>query len=43
MSIIINHVNHIYDEDTAMASPALIDVNLKIPDGQFVGLIGHTG
>ncbi len=43
MSIIINHVNHIYDEDTAMPSPALIDVNLKIPDGQFVGLIGHTG
>ncbi|MBE5824933.1 MAG: energy-coupling factor transporter ATPase [Butyrivibrio sp.] len=43
MSIIINHVNHIYDEDTAMASPALVDVNLKIPDGQFVGLIGHTG
>lgn len=43
MSIIVNHVNHIYDEDTAMASPALIDVNLKIPDGQFIGLIGHTG
>ena len=43
MSIIINHVNHIYDEDTAMASSALVDVNLKIPDGQFVGLIGHTG
>ncbi|MBE5830086.1 MAG: energy-coupling factor transporter ATPase [Butyrivibrio sp.] len=43
MSIIVNHVNHIYDEDTAMASPALIDINLKIPDGQFVGLIGHTG
>ncbi len=43
MSIIINHLNYIYDEDTAMAHPALIDVNLKIPDGQFIGLIGHTG
>ena len=43
MSIIFNHVNHIYDEDTAMASAALLDVNLRIPDGQFVGLIGHTG
>ena len=43
MSIILDHVNYIYDEDTAMASPALIDVNLKIPDGQFIGLIGHTG
>ena len=43
MSIILNHVNYIYDEDTAMAHAALVDVNLKIPDGQFIGLIGHTG
>lgn len=43
MSIIVNHLNYIYEEDTAMAHPALIDVNLKIPDGQFIGLIGHTG
>lgn len=43
MSIILNHVNHIYEEDTAMAFPALIDINLVIPDGQFIGLIGHTG
>lgn len=43
MSIILDHVNHIYEEDTAMAFPALIDVNLVIPDGQFIGLIGHTG
>ena len=43
MSIILNHVNYIYDEDTAMASAALVDVNLVIPDGQFIGLIGHTG
>ncbi len=43
MSIILDHVNYIYDEDTAMAHPALIDVCLNIPNGQFVGLIGHTG
>lgn len=43
MSIIFDHVNYIYDEDTAMAHAALIDVNLKIPDGKFIGLIGHTG
>lgn len=43
MAIILDHVNYIYDEDTAMAHPALIDVSLNIPDGQFVGLIGHTG
>jgi energy-coupling factor transport system ATP-binding protein len=43
MSIILDHVNYIYDEDTAMANAALIDVSLQIPDGQFIGLIGHTG
>lgn len=43
MSIILDHVNYIYEEDTAMAFPALMDVNLVIPDGQFIGLIGHTG
>ncbi|MBR4832627.1 MAG: energy-coupling factor transporter ATPase [Butyrivibrio sp.] len=43
MSLILDHINYIYDEDTAMAHPALIDVNLQIPDGQFIGLIGHTG
>ncbi len=43
MSIILDHVNYIYDEDTAMAHAALIDVNLEIPNGQFIGLIGHTG
>lgn len=43
MAIILDHVNHIYEEDTAMAFPALTDINLVIPDGQFIGLIGHTG
>ena len=43
MSIIIDHVNYIYDADTAMAHAALVDVCLNIPYGQFVGLIGHTG
>ncbi|MDR2889578.1 MAG: energy-coupling factor transporter ATPase [Lachnospiraceae bacterium] len=43
MSIILDHVHHIYDEGTAMASVALADINLVIPDGQYVGLIGHTG
>ena len=43
MSIILDHVNHIYGEDTNLAVAALMDVNLVIPDGQFIGLIGHTG
>ena len=43
MSLILNHVNHIYGEDTNLAVAALVDINLVIPDGQFIGLIGHTG
>lgn len=43
MSIILDHVNHIYGGDTPMAVKALDDICLQIPDGQFVGIIGHTG
>ena len=43
MSLILDHVNYIYGGDTELAVHALRDVNLKIPDGQFIGLIGHTG
>ena len=43
MSLILDHVNHIYGEDTNLAVAALTDINLVIPDGQFIGLIGHTG
>ena len=41
--IILDHLNYIYDPGTAMARHALKDVSLTIPDGQFIGLIGHTG
>lgn len=43
MPIILNHVNCIYEAGTNMEVAALKDVNLVIPDGQFIGLIGHTG
>ena len=43
MSIILDHVNYIYGADTPLAVKALDDVSLQIPDGQFVGIIGHTG
>lgn len=43
MSIILDHVNHIYGGDTPLAVKALDDVCLQIPDGQFIGIIGHTG
>ncbi len=43
MSIVLEHVNYIYGEDTPLALRALNDICLTIPDGQFVGVIGHTG
>ncbi len=43
MSIILDHVSHIYGDDTTLAVKALDDVCLVIPNGQFIGLIGHTG
>lgn len=43
MSIILDHVNYIYGADTPLAVKALDDVCLQIPDGQFIGIIGHTG
>lgn len=43
MSIILDKVNYVYSEGTAYQIQALKDVNLKIEDGQFIGVIGHTG
>ena len=43
MAIIVDHVNYIYEPDTPLAHKALDDVCLNIPDGQFIGIIGHTG
>ena len=43
MSIKLEHINYIYGEGTAYEKHALKDMNLEIPDGQFVGIIGHTG
>ena len=43
MPIILDKVSHIYGADTAMAVKALDNISLVIPDGQFIGLIGHTG
>ncbi len=43
MSIILDHVNYIYSAQTAYETYALKDINLKIEDGQFIGVIGHTG
>lgn len=43
MSLILNHVYHTYGEDTTLQVHALQDICLTINDGDFIGLIGHTG
>lgn len=43
MSIRLEHVNYVYGADTELSVAALKDVCLTIEDGEFVGLIGHTG
>lgn len=43
MAIKLEHVNYVYGADTELSVAALKDVSLSIDDGQFVGLIGHTG
>lgn len=43
MSITLKNVSYCYNQGTAMEAHALKNINLEIPDGQFIGLIGHTG
>ena len=43
MSIKLEKINYIYSPGTAYEKHALKDVSLEIPQGKFVGIIGHTG
>lgn len=43
MSIIVNNLNYIYGGGTAYEVHALKNINLQIDDGEFIGIIGHTG
>ena len=39
----VDHINYIYSPGNAYEKHALKDVSLDIYQGQFVGIIGHTG
>lgn len=43
MAIRLEHVSHVYGADTELSVAALKDISLTIEDGEFIGLIGHTG
>lgn len=41
--IILDKINYTYSDGTAYEIQALKDVNLQIHQGEFIGIIGHTG
>ena len=43
MSIELKNVNYIYGVGSGQEKNALKNINLKICDGEFIGLVGHTG
>lgn len=43
MSITVKNLSHIYMPNTPFESVALKNINWNIQDGEFWGLIGHTG
>lgn len=43
MSLIVNHIKYIYNPGTVYEKVALNDVSFTIEDGEYVGLVGHTG
>ena len=43
MSIEIRNLTHCYSEGSALRTVALDDISMTIEDGEFLGIIGHTG
>ena len=43
MQLILDKVNYIYGSGTSLEQHAIKDINLTIHEGEFIGLIGHTG
>lgn len=43
MSLIVHEVGYIYSKGTAYEKTALENINIQIGEGEFIGIIGHTG
>ena len=42
-AITVEHLTHVYSQGTPFEKTAVDDVSLTIEEGEFVGVIGHTG
>ncbi len=42
-SIEVRHLRHTYSTGTPFQRDALVDLNLTVESGEFLGIIGHTG
>lgn len=43
MPIVVEHLNYYYMQGSMLSNAALEDITLTVHDGEFLGLIGHTG
>ena len=43
MSILVNHLDHVYNPGTVFEVKALSDVSFSVDEGEYIGLVGHTG
>lgn len=43
MGLILSDISYVYNAGTAYEVRALDHIDLKIDDGEFIGIIGHTG
>jgi energy-coupling factor transport system ATP-binding protein len=43
MAIVLDHVSHVYMQNTTNEVKALKDISLLVEKGEFLGVIGHTG
>ena len=41
--IVCENLSYTYDAKSVFSTPALRDVNVRVPAGSFFGIIGHTG
>lgn len=43
MGILIENLTHVYSPNSPFESTAITDISFEVKDGEFLGLIGHTG